>query len=74
MDDSDIRILAVGTALPGPAVDNATLSRRFNMGLAWEQWIDTFVGTRARHFAFDLDTGKFYRMFLNLMSAATPVR
>jgi 3-oxoacyl-[acyl-carrier-protein] synthase-3 len=58
MDNSDIRILAVGTALPGPAVDNATLSRRFNMGLAWEQWIDTFVGTRARHFAFDLDTGK----------------
>jgi 3-oxoacyl-[acyl-carrier-protein] synthase III len=58
MDDSDIRILAVGTMLPGPAVDNATLARRFNMGLTWEQWIDTFIGTRARHFAFDLDTGK----------------
>ena len=49
MDDSDILILAVGTVLPGPAVDNAMLARRFNMGEAWEQWIDTFIDTRARH-------------------------
>jgi 3-oxoacyl-[acyl-carrier-protein] synthase-3 len=58
MDDSDIHILSVGTALPGPPVDNATLVRRFNMSATTEQWIDAFVGTRTRHFAFDLDTGE----------------
>jgi 3-oxoacyl-[acyl-carrier-protein] synthase-3 len=57
MDAPDIHIRSVGTALPGPAVDNATLARRFNMPAAWEQWIDTFVGTRTRHFAVDLTTG-----------------
>ncbi|HEX6526876.1 MAG TPA: 3-oxoacyl-ACP synthase III family protein [Streptosporangiaceae bacterium] len=58
MDSPDIYILSVGTALPGPAVDNATLTRRFNMPEAWEQWIDHFVGTRARHFAVDMQTGE----------------
>jgi 3-oxoacyl-[acyl-carrier-protein] synthase III len=58
MDVPDIHILSVGTALPGPAVDNAALTRRFNMPASWEQWIDAFVGTRTRHFAVDLNTGE----------------
>jgi 3-oxoacyl-[acyl-carrier-protein] synthase-3 len=58
MDTPDIHVRSVGTALPGPAIDNATLARRFNMPAAWEQWIDAFVGTRLRHFAVDLDTGE----------------
>jgi 3-oxoacyl-[acyl-carrier-protein] synthase-3 len=53
----DIHIRAVGTYLPGPPVDNATLVRRFAMTPQAEQWIDTFIGTRTRHFCVDLDTG-----------------
>lgn len=58
MSTSDVRILATGTALPGPAIDNAALARRFGMDPLWEQWVDTFVGTRGRHLSFDLESGK----------------
>lgn len=54
----DIHILSVGTALPGPPVSNAELVDRFDMPKATEQWLETFVGTRARHFGFDLATGE----------------
>jgi 3-oxoacyl-[acyl-carrier-protein] synthase-3 len=58
MDDTDVHILAVGTALPGPPVDNAALARRFGMPAVWQDWVEMFVGTRTRHFAVDLDTGE----------------
>jgi 3-oxoacyl-[acyl-carrier-protein] synthase-3 len=58
MDVPDIHIRSVGTALPGPAIDNATLVRRFGAPGVTEQWIDAFVGTRQRHFAVSLDTGE----------------
>ncbi len=58
MHSPDIHVRSVGTALPGPVIDNATLARRFDMPAAWEQWIDAFVGTRSRHFARDLETGE----------------
>lgn len=58
MDSPDVRLVAVGTALPGPPVDNAMLVKRFNLPTVWEQWIDTFVGTQGRHFAVDLATGE----------------
>lgn len=58
MDAPDIHLLAAGTALPGPALDNATLIKRFNLPSVWEQWIDAYVGTRSRHFAVDMDTGE----------------
>jgi 3-oxoacyl-[acyl-carrier-protein] synthase-3 len=58
MKRSDIHILTIGTALPGSPIDNVTLTRRFGMPSVWEQWIDTFVGTRSRHFATDLKTGE----------------
>lgn len=58
MQPSEIRILSVGTALPGPPVDNAGLAKRFGMDTLWQQWVDTFIGTRTRHLAVDLDTGE----------------
>jgi 3-oxoacyl-[acyl-carrier-protein] synthase-3 len=57
-DASDIRILAAASALPGEPVDNAALARRFGMDHLWEQWVDAFIGTRTRHLAVDLDSGK----------------
>ncbi|EOM77245.1 3-oxoacyl-ACP synthase [Rhodococcus rhodnii] len=48
-------ILATGTALPGDPIDNAALCEVIG---AQPEWIDLFVGTRTRHFAVDLDTGR----------------
>jgi 3-oxoacyl-[acyl-carrier-protein] synthase-3 len=58
MQSRDVHIRSAGTALPGMAIDNAALARRFKMPAAWEQWIDTFVGNRTRYFAIDLETGE----------------
>lgn len=44
----------MGTALPGEPVDNEALSSR--LGIASE-WVETFIGTRTRHFAVDLEGG-----------------
>lgn len=70
MEAPDVHIRSVGTALPGPAISNATLAARFGMPAAWEQWIDTFVGTRQRHFAVDLDTGDVRYSLTDLGAAA----
>jgi 3-oxoacyl-[acyl-carrier-protein] synthase-3 len=66
----DIHILSVGTALPCPAVDNATLARRFGMDTLWEQWVDAFIGTRTRHLAVDLDTGEVRHSLADMGEAA----
>ncbi|GAA3566845.1 3-oxoacyl-ACP synthase III family protein [Nonomuraea rosea] len=58
MHSPDIHILAAGTALPGPPIDNATLARLLGMPTVWERWIDAFIGTDNRHFAVDLATGE----------------
>ncbi len=58
MDASQIRIAAVGTALPDPPIDNAMLARQFGMNDLWEQWVDGFIGTRTRHLAVDISTGE----------------
>ncbi|MEU8384490.1 3-oxoacyl-ACP synthase III family protein [Streptosporangium sp. NPDC048865] len=58
MGDSPIRVLSVGTALPGPPVDTAALAERFGMDHLWQQWVDTFIGTRTRHLAIDLRSGE----------------
>jgi 3-oxoacyl-[acyl-carrier-protein] synthase III len=58
MDNPAVHLVAAGTALPGPPIDNGTLIRQFNLPPVWEQWIDTFVGTNVRHFAVDLQTGE----------------
>jgi 3-oxoacyl-[acyl-carrier-protein] synthase-3 len=58
MEPQDTWIAGVATALPGPPIDNATLTRRFDMPSVWTQWIDAFIGTRTRHLSFDLATGE----------------
>lgn len=47
-------LAAIGTALPGDPVDNATLSKVLGVN---EEWIEVFIGTRTRHFARDLGSG-----------------
>ena len=66
-----IHLLSVGTALPGPPVDNATLTRAFNLPPIWTDWIDTFVGTRTRHFSVDLETGKLRYTLADLGETAS---
>ncbi|MFB9679138.1 3-oxoacyl-ACP synthase III family protein [Streptosporangium vulgare] len=58
MGESPIRVLSVGTALPGPPIDTAALAERFGMDRLWQQWVDTFIGTRTRHLAIDLRSGE----------------
>lgn len=66
MDASEVRLLSAGTALPGPPVGNGALARRFGMDELWEQWIDTFVGTRTRHLSVDLDSGDRFSTLADL--------
>ncbi|MFF7656645.1 3-oxoacyl-ACP synthase III family protein [Streptomyces sp. NPDC007983] len=70
MDTSDVHLLSAGSVLPGPAVDNATLARHFSMDALWEQWVDTFIGTRSRHLAVDLSTGEVTHTLAALGAAA----
>jgi 3-oxoacyl-[acyl-carrier-protein] synthase-3 len=70
MEPYDTWIAAVGTALPGPPIDNATLTRRFAMPAVWEQWIGSFIGTRTRHFSFDLGTGEVRSTLADLGATA----
>jgi 3-oxoacyl-[acyl-carrier-protein] synthase-3 len=70
METPDIHLLSVGTALPGPAVGNAALAARFGMSPTWEQWVDAFVGIKARHFAVDLDTGEVRHSLADLGETA----
>ncbi|MDN3359001.1 3-oxoacyl-ACP synthase III family protein [Actinomadura sp. DC4] len=66
----DTYIRSVGTALPGPPIDNAALARRFNQGAVWQQWVESFVGTRVRHLALDLETGEQRSSLADLGEAA----
>jgi 3-oxoacyl-[acyl-carrier-protein] synthase III len=70
MSTSQIHILSVGTALPGPAVSNSDLARRFGMDTLWEQWVDAFIGTRTRHLAVDLGSGEVRYSLADLGHAA----
>ncbi|MBO8188141.1 3-oxoacyl-ACP synthase III family protein [Streptomyces spirodelae] len=50
-----VHLLGTGTALPGEPVGNDRLSHRLGIPSAW---VETFIGTRTRHFAVDLDSGR----------------
>lgn len=65
-----VYLRAVGTALPGPPIDNAALAARFGFDALWEQWIDAFIGTRSRHLATDLETGEQYATLAELAATA----
>jgi 3-oxoacyl-[acyl-carrier-protein] synthase III len=60
-------LASTGTALPGDAVDNATLGKVLGVS---EEWIDIFVGTRTRHFAWDLATGEVRQTLTDLCAEA----
>jgi 3-oxoacyl-[acyl-carrier-protein] synthase III len=66
----DITILSTGTALPGVPVDTAALAGAFGMDRMWEQWVDTFIGTRTRHLLTDLATGERQGTLADLATAA----
>jgi 3-oxoacyl-[acyl-carrier-protein] synthase-3 len=66
VSESEIYLRSVGTALPGPAIDNASLGRRLRMAGQWEEWVDAFIGTRTRHLAIDLDSGRIQASLADL--------
>jgi len=70
MATRDVRLVSVGTALPGPPIDNARLTKSLGMNAIVEQWIDAFIGTRTRHLAVDLDTGQLNWSLADLGEAA----
>ena len=70
MDASEIHILSVGTALPGDPISNADLARFFGMDELWQQWVDAFVGTRARHLSIDPRSGELGSTLADLVTQA----
>ncbi|MCM2426194.1 3-oxoacyl-ACP synthase III family protein [Streptomyces sp. RKAG337] len=60
-------LASTGTALPGAPVDNSTLGKLLSVS---EEWIDIFVGTRTRHFAWDLATGEVHQSLTDLCAEA----
>lgn len=70
MSGTWIRLLAIGTALPGPPVDTATLAR--HLGLAAEQGrrLDDALGVRIRHLCRDLDGGPPHATLTDLATTA----
>lgn len=70
MRSQDVRLLSVGTVLPGQPLDIATLARRFGLGVSWEQWVEAFVGTGTRYLSFDLDSGEVRQSLADLGETA----
>ncbi|MFJ8017176.1 3-oxoacyl-ACP synthase III family protein [Streptomyces sp. NPDC096339] len=70
MTGRDVHVLSAASALPGPPVDNVTLARRFGMDPLWEQWVEAFIGTRSRHLALDLESGKITSSLADLAEEA----
>ena len=66
----DVHVLSASGVLPGPPIDNAALAERFGMPGAFEQWIEAFVGTRSRHLAVDLDSGRVTATLADLAAQA----
>ncbi|MFE9664882.1 3-oxoacyl-[acyl-carrier-protein] synthase III C-terminal domain-containing protein [Streptomyces sp. NPDC005955] len=70
MVDRTVHVLSAGTALPGQPVDTEALADRFGMDRLWVQWVDTFIGTRTRYLALDLETGEPRESLADLATAA----
>ncbi|MCI3225741.1 3-oxoacyl-ACP synthase III family protein [Streptomyces sp. NP-1717] len=58
LNDAQVFVHGVGTALPGPPVTNEDIAAHYGMPTVWRQWVDEYIGTRSRHLAVDLATGK----------------
>jgi len=70
MTSPNVYLKSAGSALPGPAVDNAELARRCGMDELWQQWADVFVGTSTRHLSIDLETGELNWTLTDLCALA----
>ncbi|MFF1871319.1 MULTISPECIES: 3-oxoacyl-ACP synthase III family protein [Streptomycetaceae] len=67
MASTEAYLTGVGTFLPGPPVDNATLAKMLGVS---EEWIEVFIGTRTRHFARDVGTGEIQWSLADLCAQA----
>jgi 3-oxoacyl-[acyl-carrier-protein] synthase-3 len=63
----DAYILATGTALPGDPVGNDVLAELFGIN---QTWAETFIGTRTRHFAVDMRTGRITHTLADVATQA----
>lgn len=63
---TEIYVQSTGTALPGYPITNKMLGHRLEMNDNWVQWVDTFIGTRSRHLAIDLETGQIRESLADL--------
>ncbi|MRH92352.1 3-oxoacyl-ACP synthase [Nocardia sp. SYP-A9097] len=70
MTERNVHILSVGTFLPGDPIDNVTLAERFGMNSAWLQWVDMFIGTKGRHYGFDIRTGERHTTVADMGTAS----
>lgn len=60
-------LAATGTALPGDPIDNDTMAEHFGTSAAW---IEAFIGTRQRHLAVELATGRVTHTLADLGAQA----
>ncbi|MFQ3243611.1 MAG: 3-oxoacyl-[acyl-carrier-protein] synthase-3 [Arenicella sp.] len=49
-----VKIIGVGTHLPGPQIDNEKIQEKFSVNA---EWVELMIGNRFRHLVVDLDTG-----------------
>ncbi|MFF3838320.1 3-oxoacyl-ACP synthase III family protein [Streptomyces sp. NPDC001930] len=70
MSDQSVRLLSVGTALPGTPVDNAMLASTFHRARARAERIGSATGIDTRHLGFDIETGKQNYSLVDLGSEA----
>ncbi|GLE52457.1 3-oxoacyl-ACP synthase III family protein [Mycobacterium montefiorense] len=60
-------ILSIGSALPGPPIDNATLCKSIGVQ---PEWIDLYVGTRTRYFGVDIESGRQTHSLADMAASA----
>lgn len=63
----EVRIIGVGTFLPGEPVSNAKLEKVFSIRA---DWVDAMIGTNFRHFVVDLDTKELRYRLVDLCERA----
>lgn len=51
----EIKLLGVGTFLPGNAISNEDMQDKFSVNA---EWIELFIGNKSRHLAYDIHTNE----------------
>ncbi len=62
-----VKIIGVGTHLPGPAIDNQKIQEKFSVNA---EWIDLIIGNRYRHLVMDLDSGEINSSLADICALA----